>query len=61
MIEKMILNMNLLTKIQYVFNKILLNLLKESKDKDCKLKINIKQHYAVVDKSSDLNHVIYEK
>lgn len=59
MIEKMILNMNLLTKIQYVFNKILLNLLKEIKDKDSKLKINIKQNYAVFDKSSNSHIMLF--
>jgi hypothetical protein len=45
--------MALLTKIQYVFNKILLNLLKEIKDKNTDLKKKIKENYAVFDKSSE--------
>lgn len=44
--------MTLSTKIEYVFNKILLNLLKEIKDKDLGLKKKIKENYAVFDKSS---------
>ena len=36
--------MTLLIKIQYVFNKILLNLLKEIKNKDADLKKKIKEN-----------------
>lgn len=52
--------MTLLSKIQYVFNKILLNLLKEIKDKDPELKKKIKKNYAVFDKSTDshIHHFI---
>jgi len=42
----------LLKKIEYVFNKIYLNLIKEVKQKNGELKKIIKQHYSVFDKSS---------
>ena len=50
--------MTLSNKIKYVFNKILLNLLKEIKDKDTGLKKKIKENYAVFDKSSD-SHITF--
>ena len=50
--------MTLLIKIQYVFNKILLNLLKEIKNKDDDLKKRIKENYAVFDKSTN-THVTF--
>jgi hypothetical protein len=50
--------MTLLKKIQYVFNKILLNLLKEIKNKDDALKKKIKENYAVFDKSTNV-HVLF--
>ena len=50
--------MTLLKKIQYVFNKILLNLLKEIKNKDDVLKKKIKENYAVFDKSTNV-HVLF--
>lgn len=45
--------MSLIKKIQYVFNKILLNFVKEIKDKDPDLKKTIKENYAVFDKTTD--------
>ena len=45
--------MSLITKIQYVFNKILLNFVKEIKDKDPDLKKTLKENYAVFDKTTD--------
>lgn len=45
--------MVLIDKVQYVFNKILLNMIKEIKDKDPGLKKHIKTNYSVFDKSTD--------
>ena len=51
--------MTLLIKIQYVFNKILLNLLKEIKNKDADLKKKIKENYAVFDKSTNAHITLF--
>jgi hypothetical protein len=48
----------LLNKIEYVFNKISLNLIKEIKEKDIDLKKILKRHYAVYDTRSDI-HIKY--
>lgn len=44
-------------KIEYVFNKITLSLIKEVKDKDCGVKRKIKTNYGVFDKYSD-KHIV---
>jgi hypothetical protein len=44
-------------KIEYVFNKITLSLIKEVKDKDSGVKRKIKTNYGVFDKYSD-NHIV---
>lgn len=44
-------------KIEYVFNKITLSLIKEVKDKDSNIKRLIKSHYGVFDKYSD-KHIV---
>lgn len=51
--------MTLLIKIQYVFNKILLNFLKEIKNKDVDLKKKIKENYAVFDKSTNAHITLF--
>lgn len=45
--------MSLITKVQYVFNKILLNFVKEIKNKNIDLKKQLKENYAVFDKTTD--------
>jgi len=44
-------------KIEYVFNKITLNLIKEVKDKDSEVKKKIKETYGVFDKYSN-SHIL---
>ena len=48
----------LLKKIEYVFNKIALNLIKEVKDKDVEFKKKLRKNYSVFDKKSE-SHIHY--
>ena len=52
------LSLLLKNKIQFVFNKIQLNLIKEIKEKNADLKKAIKQNYKVYDKYSD-SHILF--